>query len=201
MTYRLLFALVAVAAASASAEPLRVAIAGLNHGHVTGFLREAQKRTSEVSIVAVWDPDAALLAKYARSHHFAEGQLFTDLNRMLDSVKPQAVATFTDTFAHAGVVEACAPRLIPVMMEKPLAVDLAQARAMAKASALHHTPVFVNYETTWYRSHGEIWTLAHERKALGEIRKMVAMDGHEGPKEIHVQPEFLDWLGDRSSYV
>ena len=25
---------------------------------------------------------------------------------------------------------------------------------------------------------------------------MVAMDGHPGPKEIGVQPEFLDWLGD-----
>ena len=35
-----------------------------------------------------------------------------------------------------------------------------------------------------------------ERKAAGEIRKMVAMDGHKGPKEINVQPEFLDWLTD-----
>ena len=35
-----------------------------------------------------------------------------------------------------------------------------------------------------------------QQKAGGEIRKMVAMDGHEGPKEIHVQPEFLSWLTD-----
>ena len=35
-----------------------------------------------------------------------------------------------------------------------------------------------------------------EQKAGGEIRKMVAMDGHEGPKEINVQPEFLAWLTD-----
>jgi predicted dehydrogenase len=35
-----------------------------------------------------------------------------------------------------------------------------------------------------------------EKKALGDIRKMVAMDGHEGPKEINVQPEFLGWLTD-----
>ena len=37
-----------------------------------------------------------------------------------------------------------------------------------------------------------------ERKAGGDIRKMVAMDGHEGPKEINVGPEFFDWLN-RSS--
>ena len=54
----------------------------------------------------------------------------------------------------------------------------------------------VNYETTWYKSHGEIWKLIKEQNAAGEIRRMVAMDGHEGPKEIHVQPEFLAWLTD-----
>ena len=41
-----------------------------------------------------------------------------------------------------------------------------------------------------------MWTLLKERKAAGEIRKMVAMDGHNGPKAINVQPEFLDWLSD-----
>lgn len=34
--------------------------------------------------------------------------------------------------------------------------------------------------------------------ALGDIRKVIIHDGHEGPKEIGVQPEFLDWLTDPS---
>jgi predicted dehydrogenase len=203
MTRVLSFALAAsvIAAISACAQspgeqPLRLAIAGLNHGHVSGFLRSAQRRTADVTIVAVWDPDAALLARYAASNHLAADQMYTDLNKMLDAVKPEAVATFTDTYSHAGVVEACAPRHIPVMMEKPLAVDTQQARAIQQASERYHTPVIVNYETTWYRSHGEIWTLLHDQKAAGDIRKMVAMDGHQGPKEINVQPEFLAWLTD-----
>ncbi len=203
MTRLLSFALVASVISTTSAgaqspevKPLRIAIAGLNHGHVSGFLRSAQRRAADVIIVAVWDPDAELLAKYAGSNHFADDQLYTDLNKMLDAAKPEAVATFTDTYSHASVVEACAPRHIPVMMEKPLAVDMNQARAIQQASERYHTPVMVNYETTWYRSHGEIWTLLYEQKAAGEIRKMVAMDGHQGPKEINVQPEFLAWLSD-----
>ena len=115
---------------------------------------------------------------------------------MLDTVKPEAVATFTNTYDHAMVVEACAKRRIPVMMEKPLAVSVAQAHAIEQAAARTNTPVFVNYETTWYRSHGEIWKLIKEQKAAGDIRKMVAMDGHQGPKEINVQPEFFAWLSD-----
>ncbi len=183
-------------AQTAGSHALRIAIAGLNHGHVSGFLRNAQRRAADIEIAAVWDPDAALLAKYAKSNHFPENILFTDLGKMLDTVKPEAVATFTDTYSHGKVVEACAPRHIPVMMEKPLAVDIKEARAIQQASQRYHTPVFVNYETTWYRSHGEMWTLLHERRAAGEIRKMVAMDGHQGPKEIHVQPEFFAWLSD-----
>jgi predicted dehydrogenase len=175
---------------------LRVAISGLNHGHVSGFLNSANRRAADITIVAVWDPDRALLEKYAASNHFTSDQLFSDLDKMLDTVKPDAVATFTDTYSHLRVVEASTARHIPVMMEKPLAVDMKQAHAMQQASARNNTPVFVNYETTWYRSHGEIWDLLHEQKAGGEIRKMVAMDGHQGPKEINVQPEFFAWLND-----
>jgi predicted dehydrogenase len=184
------------AAQSTEAKPLRVAIAGLNHGHVTGFLNSARRRAADIVIVAVWDSDKRLLEKYASSNHFAADQLYTDLDKMLDTVKPEAVTTFTDTYSHLRVVEACTSRHIPVMMEKPLAVDMKQARAIEQASVKYNTPVFVNYETTWYRSHGEIWSLLHEQKAAGEIRRMVAMDGHQGPREINVQPEFFAWLND-----
>jgi len=34
------------------------------------------------------------------------------------------------------------------------------------------------------------------QRAYGDIRKMVALDGHRGPKEIGVPPEFLGWLTD-----
>ena len=203
MTRQSSFALVAavitttlVGSQSSEAKPLRIAIAGLSHGHVSGFLRSAQRRATDVVIVAVWDPDAELLAKYARSDHFADDQLYSDLNKMLDTLKPEAVAIFSDTYSHAAIVEAVAPRHIPVMMEKPLAVDMKQAHAIQAAAERYHIPVIVNYETTWYPSHGEIWNLVHEQKAAGDIRKMVAMDGHEGPKEIHVQPEFFAWLSD-----
>jgi predicted dehydrogenase len=192
----LLASAILAGAQSQEGKPLRVAIAGLNHGHVSGFFSSARRRAADIAIVAVWDPDPALLQKYGDANHLASDALYTDLDKMLDNVKPEAVATFTDTYSHLRVVETCAPRHIPVMMEKPLAVDRKQARAIQQASAKYNTPVFVNYETTWYRSHGEIWNLLHEQKAGGEIRRMVAMDGHQGPREINVQPEFFAWLND-----
>jgi predicted dehydrogenase len=176
--------------------PLRLAIAGLNHGHVSGFLAAAARRSGDVQIVGVYDPDIGLLAKYGKANQFPSGMLFGELARMLDAVKPEAVAIFSDTYSHAAIVEIVAARRIPVMMEKPLAVDRKQAQSMQAAAARYDAPVIVNYETTWYPSHGEIWNLMHEQKAAGELRKIVAMDGHQGPKEINVQPEFLAWLTD-----
>jgi predicted dehydrogenase len=71
-----------------------------------------------------------------------------------------------------------------------------QARAIERAAAEAGIPVLVNYETTWYPSNHAAYALAKGAKALGEIRKVVVHDGHRGPKEIGVQPEFLAWLTD-----
>jgi predicted dehydrogenase len=175
--------------------PLRLVIAGLVHGHVSGFLRGAQGR-SDVQIAGIFDPDPALLRSYGDQYKIPEAARFTDLKTMIDRVKPEAVASFTNTRDHAMVVETAAPRHVHVMMEKPLAVSNADAQRIRRAAEAGGIQVLVNYETTWYPSHGAMWTLLKERKAAGEIRKMVAMDGHNGPKAINVQPEFLDWLSD-----
>ncbi len=176
-------------------QPLRLAIAGLVHGHVDGFLR-AVKNRSDVQIAGIFDPDTALHQKYAQRYGLASSLFYTDLAAMLDSIKPEAVASFTNTYDHSLIVEACARRHIHVMMEKPLAIGVEHARAMRDAASRAGIHVIVNYETTWYASHGAMWALIKQRRAAGEIRKMVAMDGHQGPKEIGVGPEFLAWLVD-----
>jgi scyllo-inositol 2-dehydrogenase (NADP+) len=190
----LVLALLPVAPAQET-PPLRLAIAGLVHGHVSGFLRGAQGR-SDVQIVAIFDPDPALLHRYGEQYRIPESTRFTDLKTMLDRVKPEAIASFTNTRDHTAVVEAAAPRHVHVMMEKPLAVSTGDAQRIRRAAEAGAIQVLVNYETTWYPSHGAMWTLLKERKAAGDIRKMVAMDGHNGPKAIDVQPEFLAWLSD-----
>jgi predicted dehydrogenase len=180
---------------AAGQQPLRLSIAGLVHGHVDGFLRAASQR-KDVVIAGIFDPDTALQKHYAQRYGLAESIFFTNLGAMLDRVKPEAVASFTSTFDHAIVVEACARRHIHVMMEKPLAVNMADARAIARAANEGGIQVIVNYETTWYPSHAAMWRMVKEQHAAGDIRKMVAMDGHQGPKEIGVGPEFLGWLTD-----
>ena len=162
---------------TAAEKPLRLAIAGLVHGHVDGFL-EAVKNRSDIELVGIFDPDPALAQKYRQRYGGGNSMFFTDLGVMLDQTKPEAVASFTSTYDHPMVVEACAARHIDVMMEKPLAVSMEHARAIRQAVDRAGIHVIVNYETTWYPSHAGMWNLIKERHQAGEIRKMVAMDGH-----------------------
>jgi glucose-fructose oxidoreductase len=174
--------------------PLRVALAGLVHGHAFGFFDQFQKRT-DLHIVGISEADGQLVAQFEKRYGLAPSLFYTDLEEMLKATHPQAVLAYTNTSDHRRVVEICARYGVPVMMEKPLAVSMEDARAIEKAARAGKFQVLVNYETTWYRSNQAAYDLVHER-ALGEIRKIVVHDGHSGPKEIGVGQEFLSWLTD-----
>ncbi len=182
------------AARGADHHPLRVGIVGLVHGHVYGFLDQS-RHSPEIEIVGIAEPDRQLLSSLASKYGFDQAQLFTDLDAMIAKVHPQAVLVYTNTHDHRRVVETCAHYGVHVMMEKPLAVSFEDAQAIAKAAQSGKIHVLVNYETSWYQSNHAAYDLVHEG-ALGDIRKVVVHDGHKGPKEIGVQPEFLAWLTD-----
>ncbi len=174
--------------------PLRVALAGLAHGHAFGFFDQFQRR-ADLQVVGIAEADRQLAAQFAKSYSLEPGLFYSDLEEMLKATHPQAVLAYTNTYDHRRVVEICARYGIPVMMEKPLAVSVDDARAIEKAASEGKIQVLVNYETTWYRSNRAAYDLVHEN-ALGEIRKVVVHEGHSGPKEIGVGPEFLAWLTD-----
>jgi predicted dehydrogenase len=185
---------VGVVSGQATQSPLRVGIVGLVHGHVHGFL-EQSRHSPAIEIVGVAEPDQQLLSQAGAKYSFDQAILFTNLEDMLAKARPQAVLVYTNTYDHRRVVEICARHGIHVMMEKPLAVSLGDALAIEKAAHAGKIHVLVNYETSWYRSNHAAYDLVHAGE-LGDVRKVVVHDGHQGPKEIGVQPEFLAWLTD-----
>jgi len=176
-------------------EPLRVVIAGMVHGHVDGFLNGAAKR-NDVQIVGVAEPDRALFDAYAKKYGLDPKLYHADLDEALKSTKPQAVLVYTHTFDHQKVVEICASNKIgALMMEKPLAVSAADAHAIANTAAKAQMTVVVNYWTLWEPNRRAAYDVVHKGD-VGDVRRVVTHDGHKGPKEIGVGPEFLGWLTD-----
>ena len=196
----LLWVVLAVAAPALSGQtspkPIRVAIVGLVHGHVHGLLGALPKQ-SDVQLVAIAEPDVALSRQYAAQYHLEQKLFYTDMEQMLAAVHPDAVLVYTTILDHRRVIEAAAQHGIASMVEKPLSTTMEDALAIRAAARQHHVQVLVNYETTWYASNAEaLAEAALAEGRLGEVRKVVVHDGHEGPKEIGVGPEWLPWLTD-----
>jgi predicted dehydrogenase len=122
--------------------------------------------------------------------------VYPTLEEMLEKTKPEAVTAFNSIYQHLEVVKACAPRGVHVMVEKPLSYSYDHAKQMEALVKKHGIHLLTNYETTWYGSNQKAYSLIHEGNAIGPIRKIVVHDGHSGPKEIGVGPEFLEWLTD-----
>lgn len=173
---------------------LRLAVAGVNHGHASFIL--GRKPVGDFELVGVFETNKELVQSYAARYKFSPGIIYNDLAKMLDTVKPDAVVAFGSIFDHMAVVEACAPRGIHVMVEKPLATTVEDANRMAELAKRYKIHILTDYETSWYPSTAKAFELVNDSNFVGDIRKVVIHDGHQGPKEIGVGKEFLDWLTD-----
>ena len=183
----------ALSAGPQPAAPLRLGVAGLTHGHVGWIL--GREDLGDVEIVGIAEADEDLAGQYAERYGFDLSLVYPSLEEMLEKTRPEAVAAFNSIAEHRGVVEACAPRGIHVMVEKPLAFVREDARQMAALARQHGIHLLTNYETTWYPANHEAFRRA-DAGELGTLRKIVVRDGHSGPKEIGVGPAFLEWLTD-----
>ena len=173
---------------------LNVALAGLSHDHVNLIINSYLK--GEVNIIAIAEANPDLVARFKKRTKLPDSIFYTNLKELLKHKKPAVVMAFNSIEAHLAVVEAAEPLGISVMVEKPLAVSVKHAERMALLARQYKIHLLTNYETTWYASNQEAYTRVKKDNAIGELRKMVVHDGHNGPKEIGVSKEFLSWLTD-----
>jgi predicted dehydrogenase len=82
------------------------------------------------------------------------------------------------------------------MVEKPLATTYKQALRMDTLSKKYNIHLLTNFETSWYPTTAKTYSLINDSNSIGNIKKVVIHDGHQGPKEIGVSKEFFAWLTD-----
>jgi predicted dehydrogenase len=183
-----------ILAAQDQPHPLRVAIVGLEHGHVEGFLG-ALPSHHDVELVGVADADSSLIAKYQQKYHLDETLFYKSEANMIERVRPDAVLVYTSIGEHRQAIGIAAQYGISSMVEKPLTISYGDALAIREIARYHHVQVLVNYETTWYASNRAAYDELNHGQ-LGDLRRVLINDGHQGPKEIGVPPEFLSFLTD-----
>ncbi len=174
-------------------EPLKIGVVGLSHSHVGWILGRPDKR--DIKIVGIVEPNKDLAERYSKHFGYAMDIVFTTMDEMIKATNPEAVTAFGSIYEHLEVVETCAPLGIHVMVEKPLAVSMEHAKKMEALAKKHNIHLLTNYETTWYATNHKTYNMV-ENGAIGDLRKIVVRDGHQGPKEIGINKEFLEWLTD-----
>ncbi len=173
--------------------PLRLAVAGVTHGHLWEVVSRMNR--GDFKIVGVAEPRDEYRTNNELARRLDASLFYADLGKMLDETKPEVVVAYGSIYDHLAVVEACAPRGVHVMVEKPLAVSYKAAQRMEKLAKKYGIMVLTNYETTWYSTNQYARRLINEGK-IGTPRRINIYDGHQGPKEIGCGPMFLEWLTD-----
>lgn len=171
--------------------PRRIAILGLTHDHVWTHLTELIQRDDvEVTVAEPRNhlrDQAAALDRAIR--------LYEDASTLLEREHPDAALIFTDNAAAADLVELAAGAGAAVMVEKPMANNLANADRMVVACQRASVPLMVNWPTAWNPAIRAALTMARTG-AIGEITRFTFRGGHAGPRAFGVSDDFAEWLYD-----
>ncbi|HKZ06080.1 MAG TPA: Gfo/Idh/MocA family oxidoreductase [Methylomirabilota bacterium] len=171
---------------------LRVGVLGLSHDHVWGNLA-ALAAGAQGALVAVAEPDPRLRERLAREHGGAVA--LTDFAALLERRDLDCILCFTDNRASADWGARALARGFPVMIEKPMAADLAGAEALLAAARAAGRPCMVNWPTAWRPAlrHGLALVAGG---AVGEPVQLSHRGGHAGPREYGCSEQFCEWLYD-----
>ena len=132
--------------------PLRMAIAGLG---LVG-LRHA-KAISHINSISLIDSK-----KYASAKGLPH---FDALDELIEAVQPDGIILATPTTLHVAQGRLCVDAGIPVLIEKPLANNLAEGEALVKHAEAANVPVLVGH----HRRFNPIIRKAHNIISEGQI--------------------------------
>jgi predicted dehydrogenase len=169
--------------------PIRLAVAGLTHGHVWGLL-EQWAAQPEVELTAVADPTPLLENARARFQ-----RAYVDWQRMLDAELPDVVLACADNRTSAAIAIAAMQRGAHVMVEKPMAADLADAERMLETARATDRMLMINWPTRWNPAIDALLERARSGE-FGAVFEFRFRAGHAGPREIGCDPYFVEWLYD-----
>ncbi|MFB3829442.1 MAG: Gfo/Idh/MocA family protein [Bryobacteraceae bacterium] len=178
----------------AAAQQYKMAVIGLVHSHVWGHLK-TMAGGRQVTLAGIAETNPELIAE-AKKRGAANVPFFSDYKQMLDKEKPAFVWAFVENNRHMEIVEACAPRKIHVIFEKPLASTYREALGIKKLAEKHGIKVMTNYQMAWWPANYAAKAQV-DAGALGQVWRLRGVVGHGGPGSSGAGNKyFFEWLTD-----
>jgi len=188
----LLFSL-ALLALPVCAQEYKIAVIGLVHSHVWGHLPK-MVQGGAARLVGIAERNPELVAEARKLAPAAA--FYDDYIKMLDEQKPDIVWAFVENNRHLEIAQACAPRKINLMFEKPLASSYRDAVAIRALANQHGIRVLTNYQMAWWPANYAAKAQA-DSGALGKVWRLHGIVGHGGPGSKGPRNQyFFEWLTD-----
>lgn len=170
----------------------RIAVAGLTHGHVGGLV-DSFSKVDGVELTAIADSTPLLDEKWKA--RFATS--YTDWREMLDAEQIDGLIVTSDNVESSEIAISALQKGIPVIVEKAMAANSADADRMLAAAAESGKTLFINWPYLWDQW---IWDVKARIDAgeIGHVFHLRYRNGHHGPKEIGCDPYFVGWLHDET---
>lgn len=148
--------------------PTRIAVIGaglIGRTHI----QVLSSGNPDYTLAAVVDP-APAAAEEARELGY---DIYKTVDEMLDRAKPDGAIVAVPNQMHVAVGLACVARKVPIIIEKPIADDVASALDLVEAAEKAGVPTMVGH----HRRHNPIMRKAAEIIASGGIGRVVAANG------------------------
>lgn len=158
--------------------PLRVVGIDFDHMHMGDLLREVHEHP-DAEIAGIFDRDPRRMQAAIANFAIPPAKVFTDLDACLAATRPDLVILCAAPAKHADYVEKLAPSGAHILVEKPFASSVADARRMI-AAVPPSWKLAINWPLAWYPSHNTAKRLLDAGR-IGELIEVHYYDGNRGP--------------------
>ncbi|AMM20312.1 hypothetical protein AX769_09240 [Frondihabitans sp. PAMC 28766] len=145
-------------------------------------------------LVGVWDSDSERRDSISDDLGVPASVRYDSLDDLVATAKPEIVVVCSTTGDHVALVERLAPMGLHIILEKPFALNIAEADRMIEAARAAGTILAVNWPLAWYPAHLTTKRLIAEG-TIGAVTEVHYYDGNRGPlthvhdKEDRVDPD------------
>ena len=154
------------------AKPLKACLIGCGMiGRVHAAILD---RAPHARLVGVCDADREAASRLA--NRFNIPHTYTDPQTMLENLKPDVVHVLTPPQSHADLAGLAAKHGCHVLVEKPMAVDAADARRIAETARRHGVKVCVNHNHLY----DPVFVAARKMLELRELGDILWVESYYG---------------------
>jgi predicted dehydrogenase len=172
-------------------------IVGISFDHMhMGDLLRLVHGNPDAEIAGIFDPDRNKMAHAIKNFAIPEDRVFTEFDTCMRAAKPDLAILCAATADHASYTERLARYGVHVMVEKPFAASVSDARRMIAAMQPTRKMLAINWPLAWVESHVKAKHLI-EAGTIGKLIEVHSYGGNRGPlyhlaDKIAVTPEDVE---------